>query len=186
MKIYTLILIGLFFIGCGSDGLTKSKAKELISQCLVQDPDMVTVPITLKEKRLNDDKKILNLYKKLEAQGLININEIATPPKDPDNHIANWVNSKKKVNIQLSGSAEEYVVERKKSGKRATFKAFHYEVDEILEIQEQPATNTALVKVQYIGAGITPFSILSLKDPEEPKIKKIKLRKTSEGWQYCD
>ena len=46
--------------------------------------------------------------------------------------------------------------------------------------------NGAKVKVQYEADDITPFAVLSPKDPAEFWIKDLNMKKTSNGWKYCD
>ena len=65
-------------------------------------------------------------------------------------------------------------------------KAFTYEIDEVLEVQEIPSLNTAKVKVKYQIGDRTPFAIFYPKDPQEFWIDDLKMDKTSNGWKYCD
>ena len=89
-------------------------------------------------------------------------------------------------NIKLTKKGQKHVVEGRENKSNVTVNTFRYEVDKVLEVQEIPAMNGAKVKVQYEGVDITPFAILSPKGPAEFWIKTLQMKKTSNGWKYCD
>lgn len=176
------IMLCLLATSCGSDNLTNSKAEKIISACLESKPELRTSYFAIGKatfKNKDYDNDLLGKYTKLVEDGYLEmelVQEFST----------GWRKGTKEYNIKLTEDALEYMEEVPENGNQAIAKAFRYVVDEVLEVQEIPSLNTAKVKIQYKAADITPFSVFSRKDPKEFWIDNITVRKTSNGWKYCD
>ena len=179
-----ILLISVFFtiVSCSSDQLSKSKAKDIINECLEAKPDLKFIQIDNKEfvisEAVKDSKKIEDGLKKLANDGLLNIELL-----DKKNSI--WAGNKY-YKVNHTDQANKYVLESFSRNGKTAFKTFEYSVDEILEIHEIPAVNMAEVKVKFKASEITPFVDLSIVKPKENYIKTIKFTKTNDGWKYCD
>lgn len=177
---YVALLFAI--ISCGSDNLSNSKAADIIEDCLEKEPLKRTARITIGKATFTKedyDAELLSKYKKLKEEGYIEMELIKEITKG-------WRKGTKEYKIKLAEKGLEYMDEIPEKGSVASAKAFNYEVDEVLEVQEIPAENTAIVKVKFKAENITPFAILSLKDPKEFWIKDVRMTKTSNGWKYCD
>lgn len=194
-----LLLLALLICSCGSDNLSNSKAEDIISDCLEKEPIQRTVSIRLNKNKITGDELIK--YEELKEDGYIEItsteNNVKKPVKGKSNDpLAEWRyeaelrrynrNYKNAYDIKLTDKAENHIETAPEKSNSVKIKAFRYEVDKVLEVQEIPAMNTAKVKVQYKAVDITPFAILSRKDPTEFWVKDITMMKTSNGWKYCD
>ena len=184
MKPRTLILKSLicFMIitSCSSDKLSHSKAEDIISDCLDINPEQRKAFLQLGKITFTDnayDTALFEKYKTLEDDGMLNLEFIKE---------INRYGKRKEYNVTLTKKAGIYIENLPEQGSSGTFKSFKYVVDDILEIQEIPAENRAKVKVQFKAVDITPFAILSKKDPAEFWIKNIRMVKTSNGWKHCD
>lgn len=186
-----LILFNLVFIGCTSDNLSNSKAKKIISKCLKKEPEQRKALLQLGRVTFRKSKDKITKYKSLKKDGLIDMFLIKNKKlKEGNDPLAKWHNEeiakREEYEIKLTEKGLKYIYEINKNGNSATVKIFSYDVDKILEVQEIPATNTAKVKIQYEATDITPFAILSSKDPSEYWVRNQTLKKTTDGWKYCD
>lgn len=182
MKNLLLFIISIMFFSCNSENLSNSKAENIISSCLEKKPLQRNVPLTIGKATFSAqdfDVELLQKYIKLKEDKYINMEIIKEFTKG-------WRKGTKEFNIKLTEKAMEYMQEVPENGKTAYAKTFRYEVDKVLEVQEIPSLNSAKVKVQYKAVDITPFAILSRKDPSEFWIEDLKMTKTSNGWKYCD
>lgn len=197
-------ILSCFFVSCGSDELTHLKAKRIIQECLKQVPEQRTVTIDTKSTKLVGEK--LEKYQKLQDKGLLELS-LSTPkkskpkPKAPNfnDPLQKWQYEaqlrrykreleryKNVYDISITKKAEKYITKASESSGHIKFKTFQYVVDKVLEIIEIPSNSSAKVKVRYMPDDITPFALLSSKDPSEFLIKDIRMIKTSNGWKFCD
>lgn len=187
-KAVILILITISVFSCGSDHLSNSKAEKILEKCLKIDPIERSAIIQTGENSFNTESKTnkLSKYERLQKDGYIEMIKIQKKKSSGNDALSQWRNKFKKFNIQVTEKAKDYILETSQKGRIVRVKMFNYEVDEVLEVQEFLANNSAKVKVQYIAEDITPFAILSSKDPSEFWIKDRRMNKTSNGWKYCD
>lgn len=194
-----LLLLALLICSCGSDNLSNSKAEDIISDCLEKEPIQRTVSIRLNKNKIAKDD--LTKYEELKKDGYLEMESAKNNVKKPvkkksDDPLAQWRyeaelrsynrNYKNAYDVKLTDKAEKHIETAPEKSNLVKMKAFRYEVDKVLEVQEIPAMNTAKVKVQYKAVDITPFAVLSRKDPAEFWVKDITMTKTSNGWKYCD
>jgi len=180
MKYICTVLLGLLLYSCGSDKLSNSKAKDIISDCLEKTPQQRQANLTLGKATFSTqdyDLKLLQNYIKLKEDGLIEMKMIREITKG-------YRKGSKEYDIKLTDDALDHIIES--NDRSAKVKTFTYVVDEVLEVREFPANNTAKAKVKFETKNVTPFAVLSPKDPTEFWIKDFKLTKTSNGWKYCD
>lgn len=187
MKITHAALTLLIFIlwGCSSDTLNNSKAEKIIRKCVENDPDKYQKTTILEsgEVRLSKDKEI-SKYEKLRDQGLITMTVIEQDLSKAS-ALTEYANKRSQAfNIQLTKKADQFI-DIGRNGKQK-IRTFAYEVDEVLEVQEIPSNNIANVQVKYKVVNKTPFFILSPKYPDDFTINKVTMKKTSNGWKYCD
>lgn len=182
MKNILLLLIFIALYSCGSDNLSNSKAEDIITECLEKEPLQRSTSFTIKKATFgikDHDLELLQKYLKLKEDGFIEMELIKEITKG-------WRKGYKEYSIKLNEKAMVYLNEVPENGQTAYAKTFRYEVEKVLEVQEKPSLNTAIVKVQFKAVDITPFSVFSPKDPTEFWIKDLKMTKTSNGWKYCD
>ncbi len=182
MKKIILLLLTITLLSCGSDNLSNSKAKKIISKCLEIKPEQRTTSINISKATFTANKHdsiLLSKYIKLKDDDYLEMKLIKEFTKG-------WRKGTKEYSIKLTKDAMEYMERVPEKGNIAYAKTFKYKVDKVLEVQEIPANNTAKAKVQYKAVDITPFAIFSYKDPSEFWIKDRILTKTSNGWKYCD
>ncbi len=182
MKNHILLsLIVLLFVSCGSDNLSNSKAESIISECLETKPEQRTVSFNIGKVTFRDrdyDKELLQGYRTLLESGHIEMKLIK--------ETKTGYRKGKEFEVKLTEKALEHMEKVPENDGTAEAKIYKYVVDEVLEVHETPATNTALVKVNFKVADKTPFSILASKDPSDFWVQKLKFSKTSNGWKYCD
>ncbi len=183
MKKYILLTVTMFLlISCGSDNLSNSKAEDIVAKCLEANPEKRTASFRIGKasfSKREGDQELLQKYLKLADEDYLEMELIKETTKG-------WAKGTKEYAIKLKEKSLEYMEEVPEKNGNATAKSFQYKVDEVLEVHETPATNTAEVKVNFKAVDITPFAILSRKDPTEFWVKKLKFSKTSNGWKYCD
>ena len=183
MKNYLLLTcILLLLTSCGSDDLSNSKAEDIIADCLMANPEERTAIFRIGKATFSareNDQELLQKYLKLADEEYLKMDLISEIDKGRRK-------GTKEFSIKLLEKSLEFMEEVPEKDGNATAKTFQYEVDEVLEVHETPAMNTALVKVNFKAADITPFAILSRKDPTEFWVQKLKFSKTSNGWKYCD
>jgi hypothetical protein len=180
MKKIILFLLTITLLSCDSDNLSNSKAEKIISKCLEQKPQQRQERLTIGKATFRDkdyDIELLQKYMQLKDKGYIEMELIKEITKG-------YRKGSKEYSIKLTNKALEYIIESTEVS--VIVKTFKYEVGEVLEVQEFPAANTAKAKVKFEATNITPFAILSRKDPTEFWIKDFNLTKTSNGWKYCD
>ncbi|MEO9511876.1 MAG: hypothetical protein ABJN84_08915 [Flavobacteriaceae bacterium] len=182
MRIPILSILLLSMFACGSDNLSNSKAEKVISKCLELKPELRKANLRIGKATFSNkeyDQELLSKYIALTDQGYLEmelLKDITT----------GWRKGTQEYEVKLSEKALEYMHQIPENGNLAVAKTFAYEVDKVLEVQEIPSMNSATVKVQYKAVDITPFSIFSKKDPKEFLIDDLKMRKTSNGWKYCE
>ena len=183
MKKYILLAItSMTIVSCGSDGLSNSKAEDIITNCLKASPEQRTAHIRIGKttfSKQDHDQKLLVSYSTLAEGGYIEMILIKEITRG-------WNKGTKEYDVSLKEKALEYMEEVPENKGNAVAKTFNYEVDEVLEVHEIPSMNQATAKVNFKAANITPFAILSNKKPSEFWVKKLKFTKTSNGWKYCD
>jgi len=188
-----IIVISLFLVlsvSC-SDELTNSKAEDIISDCLDENPKIGKELMYVGNKRFytnkNSDIKRLAFFQKLKKKGYLKIETVSSNKRN--NHVTYnisftdkakdfvLVSNVKNINSFFGGSAKQ---------RQASVKTFEYEVDEVKEVHEIPSMNTAEVTVIYEKTKKTPFYGLE-NDKSEFKTSKVILRKTTDnGWKYCE
>lgn len=184
MKNITLLIVfSITVLSCGSDNLSSSKAKKIINECLELKPEQKFNTLMIGEVLISvaskDSKKKIESYKKLANDGYLKVT---------------LTNKKNKIwkeaqfyNVELTEKAKPYIYKPSKMTEKTVYmKSHQYIVDEILEIHETPATNTARVKVKYKLVDTTPFTNLIRTSPKESITKTLKFTKTNDGWKYCD
>jgi len=182
-KILLMGIMLLAIVSCDSGELTKSKAKKIINKCLEINPEQKSIPVMIGESLISvgsvDSKNKIENYKKLADEGYLKVTLT-----DKKNNI--WKETQY-YSVELTEKAKPYLYKPSKMTETLAFlKTYQYVVDEILEIHEVPAVNTAEVKVQYKLADITPFATLNIGNPKETITKTLKFTKTNDGWKYCD
>ena len=181
-KIILITILVFIIVACGSDNLSNSKAKGIISDCLKTKPEQRTANFRIGKStfsKQDHDQALLQKYIKLAEDGYLEMKLIKEITKG-------WNKGTKEYSIKLNEKALKYMEDVPENGGNASAKTYNYKVDKVLEVQEKPALNMAIVKVQYKAEDITPFAILSRKDPSEFWIKDLNMVKTSNGWKYCD
>ncbi|MDC6366678.1 MULTISPECIES: hypothetical protein [Flavobacteriaceae] len=182
MKYLSLLTVLLFLQSCGSENLSNSKAERILNHCLEKEPEQRTANFRIGKatfRQQEQDQELLEKYLKLREDGYLEMELLKEIEKG-------WRKGTKEYKVSLADDALEFMDQIPETGHIAIAKAFKYEVDEVLEVQEIPSKNSARVKVRYKAADITPFSIFSLKDPKEFFITDLTMKKTSNGWKYCD
>jgi len=181
-----IILFSLPLISC-SDNLSNSKAEKIISKCLDQKPEQRSVAISLRKKVYSEQsKKDLAKYQQLQEEGFLEIKPVKKDDAGSNDPITKWRNQFDEYDISITKNGEKFINKASENSEIVMMKTFRYEVDKVLEVQEIPAANSAKVKVQYKATDITPFASLSNKDPSEYWVKNRTMKKTSNGWKYCD
>ena len=170
LKFIGLIIILLISVSCSSDGLSNRKAEKIKKECLKEKPLKRSVTIRLEAIYLKGED--LEIYRKLESDGFLEI-------KDNKSYRDGY-------DIKITKKARKYIEEAPENMKKIKMKSHVFEVDEVLEVQEIPSLNSATVKVRFEAKEITPFSILYVRDPAEFWIEDYTMKKTSNGWKYCD
>lgn len=181
-KHFLLALTSTFFASCGSDNLSNSKAEDIVTDCLAASPEQRTTRFRIGKATFTKqdyDQELLQKYLKLADEDYLELELVKEITKG-------WQKGSKEYAIKLTEKSLEFMEEVPEKDGNATAKTFQYEVGEVLEVHETPATNTADVKVNFKAVDITPFAILSKKDPTEFWVQKLKFSKTSNGWKYCD
>ena len=201
IKNTTWLFVLAFICSCGSDNLSNSKAEDIISDCLDKEPEKRTATLNINQVTFGTNNDKLERYKELEEDGFIEMEQIDMKSKikkskpNANDPLAQWryeaelrraERNKNTFKVTITKKAEKYIDEAKENSNWIKMKAYSYEVDEVLEVQEIPSLNSSKVKVKYEAVDITPFAILSKKDPSEFWIKDITMTKTSNGWKYCD
>lgn len=182
---YFFLLLTIF--SC-SDELTKSKAESIIEDCFDLDPNVSVVSIlegktTFYYKNKTSLEK-LEKMKSLQSQGFISLDSI------------NGRKGRSVIyDIKILEKSKPFIDTNEKRDKRLSglfgnkvskyFRTCEYIIEDVLEVQEIPAMNGARVKLKLKKTNTTPFQILS-KDMPDFKEKSLTLRKTSDGWKYCD
>lgn len=168
-KLLLLSIIALF--SC-SDNLTNSKAEEIINECLENNSGKETVNLLT-----YNNFKYVYQYKKelmdsLEALGLI-----ATNTSDRWNQSLMLTEKGKKHAVKLGDSV---------GLSNNEILAYEYKLKEVKSIHEIPSMNTAQVTVVLEKYNVTPFDMISDEKVGETFEKKVSLKKTNDGWVYCD
>ena len=182
MRCLSLLTVLLFLQSCGSENLSNSKAEKILNHCLEKEPEQRTANFRIGKATFSQqeqDQELLEKYLKLKEDGYLEMELLKEFEKG-------WRKGTKEYKVGLTDNALEFMDQIPETGHIAIAKAFKYAVDEVLEVQEMPSTNTATVKVRYKAIDITPFSIFSRKDPKEFYIDDLLMKKTSNGWKYCD
>ncbi|WP_417601281.1 hypothetical protein [Owenweeksia hongkongensis] len=196
-----LLLLSLFFLcSCGSDNLSNSKAEDIIEDCLEKEPLQQKARLQLNQARIEEND--IEKYKKLADEGVIELEEIKAEKDSEENNVSDnndpleqWRREAEKRRneriapnyiIKLTSKGKKHITEGDANNDYVIVNIFKYVVDEVLEVQEFPAMNGAKVKVQYEADDITPFAVLSPRNPSELIIKDLTMKKTSNGWKYCD
>lgn len=167
---------------CGSDNLSNSKAENIISECLDVKPEVRKATITIGKATFTKrdyDQELLAKYIKLMEEGYLQMELLKE-------FNSGWRKGTKEYSVKLNENALQFMEQIPENGNLAVARAYKYEVDKVLEVQEIPAMNSAKVKVQYKAVDITPFSVFSSKDANEFWINDLNMKKTSNGWKYCD
>ncbi len=179
MKSLYIIILTLFFVSCGSDELTNSKAKKIISKCLKEKPLQQTAIIKRERPftRYEDEQYLLKQFEKLKEQGFVTMSLF--------NPNFSFGTSNDWYKIELVDKAKKYL-NKPSSNKLHVVNTYVYLIDEILEVHEIPSFNTAQVKAKMKTVDVTPFSIIGFPPPDYEKTMTFDLVKSADGWKYCD
>lgn len=183
---------------CGSDNLSNSEAENLISDCLEIAPLQQSAYVKINTAQFTkEENQEIAKYENLRDEGYLEMALIkkevkkSTKSNDPLEQWRIEAENRRQsryteYTIRLTEKSIEFILEASENSNRVLVKTFKYEVDEVLEVQELPAMNTAKVKAKFVAEDVTPFSILSRKDPSEFLVEDVQMNKTSNGWKYCD
>lgn len=177
-----LTFLAIMVLSCGSDNLSNSKAENIISECLEAEPEIRKSSIAIGKATFTKkdyDQELLSKYVQLELEGYLQMELLRE-------FTTGWRKGTKEYSIKLNEKSLPFMEQISEKGNLAVARAYKYEVDKVLEVQEIPAMNSAKVKVQYRAVDITPFSVFSRKDANEFWIDDLNMKKTSNGWKYCD
>lgn len=194
MKFITLklaVLLVLLITSCGSDELTKSKAKSIMKECQEKlDKELFKTNqyrygiIDIPDRKSEEYFNTLNTHKKLEKLGLVTISE-------PNKDTRELGNSKGDIiEVNLTPKGKEFLVGRVDNTfghLKAEFKSCEYKIKKVVEIQEIPERNEAKVKVAFERYNETPF-FEKANQKANPKelVETASFRKTTDGWRLCD
>lgn len=176
----SLLTILIFSCSSNPDVLSKSSAEDIINDCMKKEDYFATIPVDL-GKEVVLTKRGLKFTNALAEKGLVNFTKVKGKYNITHNVVEltekgkNLVLKQKKKRYEYGGG--EYT--------EARFKSCEYVVSEIIEIQEIPAYNMAKVKVKFKKVDKTDISFL---DPNETEFwtTQIGLKKTTDGWKYCE
>lgn len=191
IKLKLAVLLLLLMTSCGSDELTKSEAKSIMLECQEKlDKDLFKTNqyrygiIDIPDIKNEEYSNLLNKHKEMEKLGLVTISE-------PKRDTREFGNSKGDIiEVDLTPKGKEFLVGRVDDmfgRKKAQFKSCEYEIKEIVEIQEIPERNEAMVKVNYKRIKETPF-FEEANEKNNPKefVETVSYRKITDGWKLCD
>lgn len=191
LSIPFLVLITFILTSCGADELSKSKASAIMNECQEKAENKIFKTNQYTYGVLNvPDPSIVSFddfladHLKLEQQGMVIIGELKKDGRQLGNSNGNV------VEVRLTPKGEEYLVgkiEESFGRLSAQFKSCEYKTKEILEIQEIPERNEAMVKVAFERFNETPF-FEEGNEEKNPKefVERIPFRKTTDGWKFCD
>ncbi|WP_350284836.1 hypothetical protein [uncultured Croceitalea sp.] len=177
--IFAIILVLTY--SCGSENLSNSKAEKILETCLEKNPEQRTASFRIGKATFRDndyDKELLGKYAQLVEDGYLTMELVR--------ELKSRYNKGKEYSIVLTEKALDFMEKVPEKGGNVKAKAFTYEVEEVLEVQEIPSLNTAKVKVKYKAENKTPFIIFYAKEPQDFWIDDLSMSKTSNGWKYCD
>lgn len=177
MKNSFKILILLLLITSCSDELSKSKAADIITECMEKHPNNGKLRINYGTIRLYKNKN-LELMQGLQKEGFITMT------------LANKY-SDSKFKITLTPKAEKLILKKGLDYNgytpkaEVTLKTCDLKLNEVTEIQEIPAMNAARVKFTYQRIN---ENALAKFEKGYPKIEngEIQMKKTTDGWKFCD
>lgn len=187
----TIAMLSVLLMGAlsGCDDpmeLDNKKAFRMISECPDEYGLTKVMPIKTKyiDFRLDNMKELQKGYEALESQGLITLTkkgslyhmdftekgrELAIiSPKEVKKY------DRRLANMMMLGSSNRYVITSRR------------EVSEVLEVQEVPQLNMAEAMTKLEIMEKTPFHFLEEATAEQGMRKRFRLRKTTEGWKYCE
>jgi len=187
-NILLFVAVSITVLSCGSDNLSNSKAVKILKECLKDAPIERKAILQTGEVTFNIKNKSnkLGQYEKLRNDGYIEMTEIKKKSSGGNDPLSQWMKNIRKFNITVTRKTEDYILKAPEKANFVQVRIFQYEVDKVLEVQEFPAKNSARVKVQYKVVDLTPFAILASKDPPGFWVKDRTMKKTSNGWKYCD
>lgn len=199
--IKTIIWISMLvlFFSCNSDDLSNNNAEKIISACLDENPRLLDVTFNINKTSFRKNDKKLGHYKTLADNGFIEMTPVdekksIKKPKG-DDPLAKWRYEAELRRIERNGNtfvikitkkANKFIENAPEKRNIISMKSHKYIVDEVLEVHEIPSENQAKVKVRYKAIDITPFAVLSVKDPSKAVVETLTMKKTSNGWKYCD
>jgi len=183
--IISMALLSLLLVSCfgflNDKSLSNKKAKDIIEECFNQPPLPVgKIKFSTGKKFFTEGKnkygqnESITPYRELADKGYITLELIPLPKSD-----AGYIH----YNISLTNKSKDLVIEH--HNRRTYVKTYDWEVGEVKEVHEMEALNTAEVKVVYEKVNKTPFAILE-QDRSDSKLETLLLKKTSNGWKYCD
>lgn len=176
-----IILLSSITFSCSNpDVLSKSNAEDIINACMEKEDYFATIPVDLGNDVVltQRGRKFTNA---LAEKGFVTYTKVKGKYNITQNKVELTDKGKKLVLKQEKKRNEygggEYILAR--------FKSCDYIVSEIIEIQEIPAYNAAKVKVKFEKQNKTEIAFL---DPNETEFwtVEIGLKKTTDGWKYCD
>lgn len=177
--IFTMLLI--LICSCGSNNLSNSNAEEILEECLKKNPEQRIASFRIGKATFRDtdyDKELLGKYAQLAEDGYLTMEFVR--------ELKSRYNKGKEYSIDLTEKALEYMEKVPEKGGNVKAKAFTYEIEEVLQVQEIPSLNSAKVKVKYKADNKTPFIIFYGKNLQDFWIDDLSMNKTSNGWKYCD
>lgn len=173
MKKILLGVFSIFFLYSCSDKLSEREAKKIIQKCIEENnKNKNIIRISIGENvsaRSIDTLK----YQKLATDGYLVFSK--NPKKRYD-----WGST---YNITLTDKSKPFIEEMNSLG--AEVLTSNFKVEKVNYITEIPAYSAAEANVEFKNYNNTPFDLLSL-DKKEFVIKKIPLKKTSDGWKFCE
>lgn len=166
--IYTLTILSL--ISCSSK-LSNSEAKDIINNCLKTNKSIYIGKgflVSGKATVISKNTVAYKYHKNLESEGYI-----LMKPLGNDFY-----------KITFTDKAKKYVMDYD------NVRIYQYQISDIKEIKEEPAKNIAKVKGTLEKINKTPFYDANYHEAPANKNKlqsfNITLRKTNDGWKYCN
>lgn len=128
----------------------------------------------------NSGIEMMGFYNHLKEEGVISFELLDESPSDF------FETTEMKYEVRLTKKGLRYIKNEERSDNNFRVLLYRYVVDEVKEVQEIPAMNTAKVQVVYKPTDFSPFYVSLEEEGDLSMEKTLDFRKTSNGWVYCD
>ena len=177
-KIVLLSIIVLFFLGCGSDKLTRGKAEKLI-RAAYQFPYDEIKPFEIEYRHLGYDIRSSTM-EGLRKEGLLTFTEISAMGFSV---IGELTESGKQYAITDKYSPTNEFGEKDHYRKQINVRLAKLDFGEITGIVESKESNSAIVNYTVIRKGITPFGRITNDLKEGVVNASASFTKYDDGWR---